>query len=312
MNLQSTRIAIIGCGHVGTTCAYALLQSRLCRELVLIDEAIDRAKGEALDLQQSVPLGMPVKIFAGDYADAAASSIVVLTVGAPGRFPGSRLDLLAANIESVGACVGKLTAEHFDGVLLLATNPVDILTLFAQRQSGLPVGRVIGSGTLIDTERLRFILGERLNVDARAVDAIVIGEHGDSSAAVWSAARVGGAPLAMFPEAQALPSREALLAQVRRAGPEVIALKGNTCFAIASCVARICEAILRDERSVLVVSTLMTGEYGLQDVCLGTPCIVGKSGVERVLVLRLDEAEQKALEHSADILRRAYAGLKVS
>ena len=312
MNFQSTRISIIGCGHVGTTCAYALLQSRLCREIVLIDQAQDLARGEALDLQQSVPLGMPVKIFAGDYKDAAASSIVVLTVGAPGKFPGSRLALLAANIDIIGACVGKLMAEHFDGVLLLATNPVDILTLVAQRLSGLPVNRVIGSGTLIDTERFRSILGESLKIDARSVEAVVIGEHGDSSVAVWSAAQAGGAPLAAFPGAEALPSREDLLASVRRAGLEVMALKGNTCFAIASCVTRICEAILRDERSVLVVSTLMTGQYGLRDVCLSTPCVIGKSGVERVIELRLDEAEQKALEHSADTLRRAYAGLKAS
>jgi L-lactate dehydrogenase len=309
MTFQSTRIAIIGCGHVGTTCAYALLQSRLCREIVLIDEAADLALGEALDLQQSVPLGMPVKIFTGGYKDAAASSIVVLTVGAPGKFPGSRLDLLAANIAIVSACVAKLMAEHFDGVLLLATNPVDILTLVAQRESGLPVNRVMGSGTLIDTERFRFILAECLKIDARSVEAVVIGEHGDSSVAVWSAAQAGGAPLATFPGADALPSREDLLARVRRAGPDVIALKGNTCFAIAACVTRICEAILRDERSVLVVSTLMTGQYGLRDVCLSTPCVIGKSGVERAIALPLDDAEQKALEHSADILRRAHAGL---
>jgi len=186
---------------------------------------------------------------------------------------------------------------------------VDILTLVAQRLSGLPVNRVIGSGTLIDTERFRSILGESLKIDARSVEAVVIGEHGDSSVAVWSAAQAGGAPLAAFPGAEALPSRDELLASVRRAGLEVMALKGNTCFAIASCVTRICEAILRDERSVLVVSTLMTGQYGLRDVCLSTPCVIGKSGVERVIELRLDETEQKALEHSADTLRRAYSGL---
>jgi len=312
MNFQATRISIIGCGHVGTTCAFALLQSRLCREIVLIDQAKDLARGEALDLQQSVPLGMPVKIFAGDYKDAAASSIVVLTVGAPGKFPGSRLALLAANVEVLRSCLGKLMAEDFNGVLLLATNPVDILTLVAQKESGLPVNQVIGSGTLIDTERFRFILGESLNVDARSVDAVVIGEHGDSSVAVWSAAQVGGAPLAAFPGAAALSSPEELLARVRRAGLEVMALKGNTCFAIASCVTRICEAILRDEHSVLVVSTCMTGQYGLRDVCLSTPCVIGKSGVERVIELRLDGSEQKSLEHSADTLRRAYAGLNTS
>lgn len=309
MPFHSTRVSIIGCGHVGTTCAYALLQSRLCREIVLIDEAADLARGEALDLQQSVPLGMPVKIFAGGYKDAAASSIVVLTVGAPVKFSGSRLDLLAANIDIVNACVKKLMAEQFDGVLVLATNPVDVLTYVAQKESGLPQGRVIGSGTLIDTERFRFILGESLDVDARSVDAAIVGEHGDSSVAVWSSAQVGGVPLAHYPGADSLPSRDELLAKVRHAGPEVFALKGNTCFAIASCVIRICEAILRDERSVLVVSTLMTGQYGLRDVCLSTPCIIGKSGVEMVLQLRLDEAEQKALERSAETLQAAYARL---
>lgn len=309
MTPHNTRISIIGCGHVGATCAYALLQSRLCREIVLIDEAQNLVHGEALDLQQSAPLGTPVKIFAGDYKDAAASSIVVLTVSAPVKFTGSRLDLLAANIEVLRVCLKKLMAENFDGVLLLATNPVDILTFVAQRESGLPVGQVIGSGTLIDTERFRFILGESLNVDARAIDAAVIGEHGDSSVAVWSSAQIGGVPLADYPGAQALPSQQTLLDKMRQAGPEVFALKGNTCYAIASCVSRICEAILRDERSVLIVSTLMTGEYGLRDVCLSTPCIIGKTGVETVLQLRLDAAEQQALEHSAATLQRAYAGL---
>lgn len=306
---RHTRIAIIGCGHVGAACAHALLQSRLCREIVLIDHSENLARGEAQDLQQSAPLGVPIKIFAGDYRDAAASSIVILTVGAAVKFTGSRLDLLAANVEVLRSCLKSLMAESFDGILLLATNPVDILTLVAQRESGLPVGQVIGSGTLIDTERLRFILGESLNVDARSVDVAMIGEHGDSSVAVWSSAQVAGMPLACYPGAEALAPQAELLAQVRRAGLEVFALKGNTCFAIAACVTRICEAILRDERSVLLVSTLMTGQYGLHDVCLSTPCVVGKSGVECALELRLDAQERLALENSATVLRRAQAQL---
>jgi L-lactate dehydrogenase len=305
-----TRISIIGCGHVGTSCAYALLQGHICREIVLIDEARAHAQGEALDLQQSVPLGMPVRIFAGDYKDAAASSIVILTVSASVKFTGDRLDLLSANVGVLRACVEKLMAEKFDGVLLIATNPVDVLTLVAQQESGLPAGQVIGSGTLIDTERLRFIIGERLKVDARCVDAAVIGEHGDSSVAVLSSAQVAGIPLALFPGADALPPGAELLAHVRRAGPDVVALKGNTCFAISSCVVRICEAILRDERSVLIVSTIMTGQYGLHGVCLGTPCIVGKSGVEAALEMHLDGTEQKALQASAQVLRNAHARLR--
>jgi L-lactate dehydrogenase len=305
-----TRISVIGCGHVGTSCAYAILQNHLAREIVLIGDTEDHVHGEALDLQQAVPLGTPVKIFAGTYKDAAASSIVIMTVGISAKFSGSRLDMLAGNVVIVRSCIQKLMAEGFDGVLLIATNPVDVLTFIAQKESGLPAGQIIGSGTLLDTERLRHILGEKLNVDPRSVHAAVIGEHGDSSVAVWSAAQVAGIPLALYPGAESLPSQEDLLTSVRHAGPEVATLKGNTCFAIAACVTRICEAILRDERSVLLVSTLMTGQYGLHDVSLSTPCIVGNCGVESALELHLNAAEQKALEASAAVLKHAYATLQ--
>ncbi len=309
MPSHRTRISVIGCGHVGTSCAYAILQNHLAREIVLIGDTEDHVHGEALDLQQAVPLGTPVKIFAGTYRDAAASSIVIMTVGIPAKFSGSRLDMLAGNVVIVRGCIRKLMAEGFDGVLIIATNPVDVLTFIAQKESGLPASQVIGSGTLLDTERLRHILGEKLNVDPRSVHAVVIGEHGDSSVAVWSAAQVAGIPLALYPGASTLPSQEELLISVRHAGPEVASLKGNTCFAIAACVTRICEAILRDERSVLLVSTLMSGQYGLHDVSLSTPCIVGNCGVESALELHLNAAEQKALEASAAILQHAYAQL---
>jgi L-lactate dehydrogenase len=305
-----TRISVIGCGHVGTSCAYAILQNHLAREIVLIGDTEDHVHGEALDLQQAVPLGTPVKIFAGTYKDAAASSIVIMTVGTSAKFSGSRLDMLAGNVVIVRSCVQKLMAEGFDGVLLIATNPVDVLTFITQKESGLPATQIIGSGTLLDTERLRHIIGEKLNVDPRSVHAAIIGEHGDSSVAVWSAAQVAGIPLALYPGADTLPGQEELLNSVRHAGPEVATLKGNTCFAIAACVTRICEAILRDERSVLMVSTLMTGQYGLHDVSLSTPCIVGNCGVESVLELHLNDAEQKALEVSAAVLKHAYTTLQ--
>ena len=312
MPSHHTRISILGCGHVGTSCAFALLQTRLVREIVLIGDGPAHVQGEALDLQQAVPLGSPITVTAGTYKDAAASAIVIMTVGTPGTFQGSRLDMLAGNTVIVRSCIAKLMAEGFDGVIILATNPVDVLTYIVQKESGLPATRVIGSGTLLDTERLRHILGEQLKVDARSVHAAVIGEHGDSSVAVWSAAQVAGLPLSLYPGAKALPSREALLIAVRYAGPVVATLKGNTCFAIAACVTRICEAILRDERAVLVVSTLMTGQYGLHDVSLSTPCIVGCGGVESVLELHLNAAEQKALEASAAILKRAYTQLQTA
>jgi L-lactate dehydrogenase len=203
-------------------------------------------------------------------------------------------------------------AEHFNGILLLTTNPVDVLTYVTQKQTGLPAGQIIGAGTLIDTERLRGMLGDALHIDARSVQATVIGEHGDSSVGVWSAAQIAGVPLALYPRTRSLPPLDDVMSLVRGAGPEVVALKGNTCFAIATCVIHICEAIVRDERSILVVSTLLTGQYGLGDVCLSTPCIVGSKGVEAVLELDLNPVEQKAIEASADILQRAYAGLQES
>jgi L-lactate dehydrogenase len=310
MPTHHTRISIIGCGHVGTSCAFAILQTRLVREIVLIGDTETHVQGEAMDLQQAVPLGSPIRIFAGTYKDAAESSIVIVTVGTPGKFQASRLDMLAGNVVIVRSCIAKLMAEGFNGVVIIATNPVDVLTYIVQKETGLSRGRVIGSGTLLDTERLRHILGEQLNVDPRSVHAAVIGEHGDSSVAVWSSAQVAGLPLAHYPGANALPSHEELLIAVRYAGPVVAVLKGNTCFAIASCVTRICEAILRDERSVLIVSTVMTGQYGLHDVALSTPCIVGCSGVESVIELHLNGAEQLALEASAAVLQRTYANLQ--
>jgi L-lactate dehydrogenase len=304
-----TRISIIGCGHVGTSCAFSLIQNHLVRELILIGDTEELVKGEALDLQHAVPLGMPVTVVAGTYKDAAASSIVIMAAGTPGKFIGSRLDMLAGNASIVRNSIRKLMDAGFDGVLLLATNPVDVLTFIAQKESGLPKGQVIGSGTLLDSERLRHFLGERLTVDPRSIHAAIIGEHGDSSVAVWSAAQVAGIPLALYPGAKTLPSQEEILTTVRRAGQEVAALKGNTCFAIAACVTRICEAILRDERSVLLVSTLLTGQYGLHNVCLSTPCIIGNCGVETALELRLNQSEQEALEASAAILQNAYTSL---
>jgi L-lactate dehydrogenase len=312
MPSHRTRISIIGCGHVGTSCAFALLQKHLVREIVLIGDGPNHVQGEALDLQQAVPLGTPITVTAGTYKDAAASAIVIITVGTPGKFQGSRLDLLAGNAVIVRGCIARLMAEGFDGVIVIATNPVDVLTYIVQKESGLPPGRVIGSGTLLDSERLRHILGEQLNVDPRSVHAAVIGEHGDSSVAVWSSAQVAGLPLKHYPGAEGLPSHEELSIAVRFAGPVVASLKGNTCFAVAACVTRICEAILRDERSVLVVSTLMTGQYGVRDVSLSTPCIVGCGGVETVIELRLNATEQKALEASADVLKHACGQLHAS
>ncbi|MGI4828245.1 MAG: L-lactate dehydrogenase [Janthinobacterium lividum] len=303
---KRSKVTIIGAGAVGVTCAYSFVLKGTAREIVLINRDPKKAEGEASDLQHAVPLGQPVKITAGDYKDAADSTVVIFAAGVPSADKDeSRLELLAKNAAVLRECLGKLMAAGFSGVLLIASNPVDVLTYIAQQESGLPHRQVIGSGTVIDTNRLRTLLGEGLGIEARSVHGYIIGEHGDSSVAVWSGAQVAGMPLSNFPRSTELPSREDILQRVRSAGPEVVELKGNTCYAIASCIERICEAILRNEQSVLTVSTRLNGEYGLDEICLSTPCILGERGVIRVLELPLDAFEAAALRASAEVLRGA-------
>lgn len=205
--------------------------------------------------------------------------------------------------------VGKLKAESFAGILVVATNPVDVLTQVAQEASGLPPSRVIGTGTLIDTARLRSLLAAELAIEPRAVEAYIIGEHGESEIAVWSGARVAGLPLALYPGADALAPRGEMLDRIRNAAPEVVKRKGNTAYAIALCIERICEAVLRDERAVLAVSARMEGQYGLDCVYLGTPCVIGRNGVERTIALDLDEEEMAGLQASARTLMASRASL---
>lgn len=303
----SSKITIIGAGTVGVTCAYSLVLKGTAQEIVLINRDSKKAEGEASDLQHAVPFGQPVKVKAGDYKDTADSAIVIFAAGVPSADKEeSRLELLEKNAAVLRECLGKLKAERFQGVLLIASNPVDVLTYIAQEESGLPHSQVIGSGTVIDTNRLRTLLGEELGVEARSVHGYIIGEHGDSSVAVWSGAQVAGMPLTSFPGSAALPPHGELLRRVRSAGPEVLELKGNTCYAIASCIERICEAILRNEQSVLTVSVRLSGEYQISDVCLSTPCVLGEKGVMRVLELPLDDAETSDLHRSAKVLSEAF------
>lgn len=309
-SIVPNRIAIIGCGNVGATTAYELITSGLTRELVLIDKDRQRAAGEAADLQHAVPLVRPVRVWAGDYKDAARAAVVVITAGVSSHPGETRLDLLGRNVVVVRECVKSLTAENFAGVILMTTNPVDVLAQVAQAESGLPVRRVIGSGTVLDSARLRSLLSAALGIEARSIHAYIIGEHGDSEIAAWSASTIAGLPLRQYCATFNHIDFDEMLEQVRRAAPEIIKRKGYTSFAIASCVSRICEAILRDERSVLPVSTMMTGQYGIEDVYLSLPCIVGQGGVERVIELPLNEEELAGLRRSAEILRRTFQSVQ--
>lgn len=306
---HENRVCIIGCGNVGMAAAYALIQSSFVRELVLVGRDHEKVEGEVMDLEHAVavPMRSPVTIMKGTYADAGQSSIVVIAAGAAtSDTETSRLDLIGKNVGIIREIVGELKENGFKGILIVATNPVDILAQVACDVSGLPAGHVIGTGTLIDTARLRGLLADACSVEPRAVDAFIIGEHGDSEIAVWSSARIGGVPLDQYPGADKLPSRADMLERVREAAPEVVRRKGHTAYAIGLAIQRICEAVLRNERAVLAVSTLLDGEYGLNGVYLGTPCVVGKNGVQQVIALPLNEVEQAGLMASAATLKETY------
>jgi len=299
------RVVIIGVGRVGATAAFALLHTGLVGELVLIDQDPARAEGEAMDLAHATPLLTPARVWAGDFAEAREADIAIIAAGrASATRDESRLDLVGDNVRVTEEIVDRLDAVGFTGILLVATNPVDVLTRVAQLRSHQPAARVIGSGTVLDTARLRHRLAQQCGVDPRSVHGYVAGEHGDSEVALWSATTVGGLSVAHFAQQQGVAlNPEAILAEVRGAAPAIIERKGATNFAIGAALARLVACILRDERSVLMVSTLLSGEYGEHEVCLSVPCVLGARGVERVIELDLTAEEHARLHASAEILR---------
>lgn len=307
------KVGIVGCGLVGSTLAYTLLVRGPHCELVLVDVNREKAEGDAMDLNHGIPLASPMPIRAGGYEDLAGADVVVVAAGV-GQKPGeTRLDLLRRNAAVMAEVVGEIVRHAPQALLLVVTNPVDVLSYVAYRRSGLPAQRVMGSGTLLDTLRLRFLLGRYFGCDPRSVHAYVIGEHGDSEMAVWSLANIGGVRLAeLRPAADRRRLEEdlqAILAQVRQAAYEIIRRKGATYYAIALAVARILESILYDQHSVLTLSTLLSGWNGIDDVYLGMPCVVGRRGVERLIDLPLAPGELEALKGSAAVLQKAARSL---
>lgn len=307
------KVAIVGAGNVGATFAYALLLNGLVGEIVLIDIDRERAEGEAMDINHAVPLSNPVRVWAGDYADCAGADIVMVAAGT-GQRPGeSRLDLVKRNADVFADVIPSIAAHNSTGILLIATNPVDILSYAAWRFSGFPSGRVIGSGTVLDTARFRYLLSEHLELDARNVHAYVVGEHGDSEVPIWSLANVAGMRLEEYcRRAQCEVGeevRDRISHQVRDAAYEVIERKGATYYAVAVALVRIVEAVLRDQHTVLSVSNLVPGYYGIEDVYLSLPAVIGREGVESVVELALVDEEIAALEESASVLHGVLAEL---
>jgi L-lactate dehydrogenase len=309
------RVAIVGMGNVGSTFAYALLLSGMASEIVLIDANRAKAEGEAMDLNHAVPFSLPTRVLAGDYADCAGAAVTMLAAGA-GQKPGeTRLDLIKKNAAIWSEIVPKVVAHNPDGILLIATNPVDVLTYAAWKLSKLPAERVIGSGTILDTARFRYLLSQHFGVDARSVHAYIIGEHGDSEVPVWSLANIAGMRLPEYCKAQGITHDAKVMEQIfletRDAAYHIIERKGATYYAVAAGLMRITQAILRNQRTVLSVSSLIGNYYGLSDVCFSLPTVVDRSGVEQIIQLELAEDEIEKLRHSADVLKATIRSLNL-
>lgn len=305
--IDPRKVAVIGCGFVGSACAFALMQHGLYSDMVLIDANRARAEGEAEDIAHGLLFAKPMNIRAGDYADAADAAMAVVTAGANQKPGETRLDLVRRNSAIMLSVLGELKKAGFAGNILVVSNPVDVLTRVAQMHAGLPEGRVFGSGTVLDTARLRYLLGEHLDVDHRSVHAFIVGEHGDSEIALWSSATVSGVPLHDFCEMRGYFDHENAMREigesVKNSAYRIIERKGATYYGIAMAVLRICEAVVRDEKSILPVSAALHGEFGIEDVTLSVPAIVGKEGVEKIVPVSLSEDERTRLHYSADVLR---------
>ena len=308
------RVAVVGMGNVGATFAYALLLGGLAAEIVLIDVNRAKAEGEAMDLNHTEPFAHPTRIWAGDYRDCANAAVTVVTAGSAQQPGETRLDLLRKNHGIFSRIIHEVAKNNPEGIILIATNPVDVLTYVSLKLSGLSPKRVFGSGTILDTARFRHLLSEYFDVDPRSVHAQIIGEHGDSEVPVWSLANIAGMRLPDFARAAGIPHDDfqmnEIFKQTRDAAYHIIERKGATYYAVAAGLMRIVEAILRDQHTVLSVSSLVDDYYGISDVCLSLPTIVSRAGIEKVLHLDLSPEEAAQLKHSAEVLKKTLSSLQ--
>ncbi|HAG10006.1 MAG TPA: L-lactate dehydrogenase [Desulfotomaculum sp.] len=299
------KVAIVGAGAVGACSAYVMMISGLVSELVLVDINRDRAEGEAMDLAHSASFIKPIKIYVGEYEDCRDADIIVYSAGLSQKPGETRLDLVSSNLGILKEVLPKIIDREQDSILLMVTNPVDILTYAAIKLMELPPKRVIGSGTVLDSSRFRYLISDHCKVGAQNIHAYVIGEHGDTEVPVWSRANIAGFSVEDFCIRCGHPHMdiELISSKVRRAAYEVIARKGATFYAVGLAIRRICQSILRDENTILTVSGLLEDQYGIKDVCLSLPSVINRSGRERVLDLPIAKNEEEALHHSAETIK---------
>lgn len=318
MSTRSKKVVVLGAGHVGATIAYTLTIEGVAGEIVLIDINKEKAKGEAMDIIQGTAFCPPVNIYAGDYPDAVGADIVIVTVGMA-RTPGqTRLDLAQVNVEISKSVMEKVTKYAPDAIYLIVSNPVDVLTYSIIKNTGLPENQIIGSGTMLDSARLRSLVADYVKVSPKNVHGYVLGEHGDTSVMPWSIIKIGGMGLIDYcrqMKDDIIGCDENMLKNieddVRSAGAKVIAGKGATYYAIALSVKHICECIIRDTGSIMTVSGMLHGEYGIDGVALSVPFIVNRKGIQRSVLPPLEDAEVAMLRKSADALKNIIKSLNI-
>ncbi|MBN1761062.1 MAG: L-lactate dehydrogenase [Chitinispirillaceae bacterium] len=303
----SRKVVIVGAGDVGASFAYALLQSGISESLVLVDSNDELANGQALDLAHGLPFVPATIVRTGSPDDYADATVIIITAGSKQKPGESRLDLLKRNAGILDQVIDEITAHESHAVIVVTTNPVDVLTHEALKRTGWLRNRIFGSGTVLDSARFRHLIGAHCGVDARSVHASILGEHGDSEVAAWSMTHIAGVAMDDYCPAchkcgNWNQERERIVTNVRESAYHIIDAKGSTCYAIGLALVRIVGAILRNEHSALTVSTMLDGEYGLRDVCLSVPCIVSESGIERIIEGKLTDEEHRALHASASVI----------
>lgn len=313
--INDRKVAIIGAGFVGSSSAFALMQKGLFNELVLIDANKARAEGEAMDISHGLAYSNSMRIYAGEYEDISDAKIIIITAGAAQKVGETRLDLIKKNSKIMTSIINEIVRVKAEGLLLIVANPVDVLTQVALKVSGFGKERVFGSGTVLDTARLKYLLSEKLRIDTRNVHAVIMGEHGDSEFVAWSFANISGMPIKKFLCLRGYKDMEQLKeeihVEVRDSAYKIIERKGATYYGIALSVTRICECIVKNQHSMLPISTLLEGEYGVSNVALSVPAILGSDGVEAVLELPLSSNEILELHHSADTLEAIFNELEI-
>ena len=314
MQRRERKVVVIGAGSVGTTYLYALMHTGLAGEIVLIDIDQRRVEGEIMDLSHGLPFIPPVIVRSGNYSDCADANLIVITAGAK-QAPGqSRTELIRQNANIVSSIIEQIKNLDTNAVLIMVTNPVDALTQLALESLGWPRQRVIGSGTVLDSARFRYMLSEHCGIDARNVHAYVLGEHGDSEVVVWSMTHIAGIPIrdycAICRRCNWQKEQKKIAERVRDSAYHIIDYKGSTYYAIGLSLVRISGAVLRNEHSILTVSLLLRGEYGIDNICLSVPCVIGKSGIEQIITAPLSLEEQTALKRSAETIRIVSDSIK--